>query len=64
MVQVAFFLLILSSRKHISKYLFYQEVSHHIVQEMNHATHNRVLLGHLGVKLHLVQLLVVEEYDN
>ena len=33
-------------------------------QEMNHATHNRVLPGHLGVNHHLVQLLVEEEYDN
>ena len=35
-----------------------------VEQEMSHATHNRVLLGHRGVKFHLVQLLVVEEYDE
>ena len=32
-------------------------------QEVNHATHNRVLLGHRGLNFHLAQLLVVEEYD-
>ena len=35
-----------------------------IKQELSHATHNRVLLGHLGVNFHLVQLLVVEEVDT
>ena len=33
-------------------------------QEMNHATHNRVLLGHLGVNHRLVQLAVIEEHDD
>ena len=28
------------------------------------ATHNRVLLGHLGANLQLAQLLVVEEHDD
>ena len=31
---------------------------------MNHATHNHVLLGHLGVKPYLVQLLVAKEHEN
>ena len=30
---------------------------------MNHATHNHALLGHLGVNLHLVPLLVEEVHN-
>ena len=32
--------------------------------EVSRVIHNRVLLGHLGMNLHLVQLLAAEEHDN
>ena len=36
----------------------------HFEGDLSHATHNRVLLGHLGLNLHLVQLLVAEEDER